>query len=84
MRVSAGSLAKMIAGLMHRQRKGGETAHRQGRKVLVSLGGGGGGKAVDDFPPVSADPKLRKKFIANLIDFCLANHYDGIDSYNFV
>lgn len=54
-------------------------AHRAGRKVLVSLGGGGGGRAVEGFPPVSASPELRKKFIANLIGFCRTNGYDGID-----
>ena len=54
-------------------------AHKAGRKVLVSVGGGGGGKAVEGFPPVSSSPKLRKIFIANLISFCLENGYDGID-----
>lgn len=56
-----------------------EAAHAAGRKVLVSVGGGGGGKAVEGFPPVSASPALRKKFIANLIDFCRGHGYDGID-----
>ena len=54
-------------------------AHAKGRKVLVSLGGGGGGKAVEGFPVVAADPALRTKFIANLIDFCQKHGYDGID-----
>lgn len=56
-----------------------ETAHKAGRKVLVSLGGGGGGRAVEAFPPVAANPPLRRKFISNLIDFCLTHGYDGID-----
>ena len=54
-------------------------AHAADRKILVSVGGGGGGKAVDGFAPVAADPELRGKFIANLIRFCDENGYDGID-----
>jgi chitinase len=56
-----------------------QAAHAHGRKVLVSVGGGGGGKAVEGFPIVSADPVLRAGFIANLIEFCRENGYDGID-----
>jgi chitinase len=54
-------------------------AHEAGRKVLVSLGGGGGGRAVEGFPPVAASRELRKKFISNLVDFCVTHGYDGID-----
>ena len=54
-------------------------AHEAGRKILVSVGGGGGGRAVEGFPPVAASAELRRKFIGNLIDFCARNGYDGID-----
>lgn len=56
-----------------------KAAHAAGRKVLVSLGGGGGGKSVDGFPPVAANPALRALFIRNLLDFCEKNEYDGVD-----
>ena len=56
-----------------------EAGHKAGRKILVSIGGGGGGKAVESFPTVAADPKLRAKFIKSLLDFCAAQGYDGID-----
>jgi len=56
-----------------------QAAHAAGRKVLVSLGGGGGGRAVDGFPPVAASPELRTIFIRNLLDFCEKNGYDGVD-----
>ncbi|MFH1071642.1 MAG: glycoside hydrolase family 18 protein [Candidatus Glassbacteria bacterium] len=53
--------------------------HAAGRKILVSIGGGGGGRAVEGFPPVAADPALRRKFIGNLLEFCRQHGYDGID-----
>lgn len=56
-----------------------KSAHEAGRKILVSVGGGGGGKALEGFAPIAADPGLRKRFIANLIGFCDEHGYDGID-----
>ncbi|HUU27402.1 MAG TPA: glycoside hydrolase family 18 protein [archaeon] len=56
-----------------------EAVHKAGRKILVSVGGGGGGKAVESFAPVAADRKLRARFIKNLIEFCGRHGYDGID-----
>jgi chitinase len=51
-------------------------AHKAGKKILISLGGWGqsGG-----FVPVAADSTVRKNFIKNLVDYCLARGYDGAD-----
>ncbi len=51
-------------------------AHRGGAKVSVALGGWGN---CTGFAPVTADPKLRKKFIKNVLDYCKKNGYDGVD-----
>jgi chitinase len=50
--------------------------HKAGKKILISLGGWGqsGG-----FAPVAADSTVRKKFVKNLVDYCLARGYDGAD-----
>ncbi|MCE5252074.1 glycoside hydrolase family 18 protein [bacterium] len=53
-----------------------EATHRAGRKITVALGGWGN---CTGFPPVTADPALRARFIANIMDFCRTNGYDGID-----
>ncbi len=51
-------------------------AHKNGVKVLVSLGGWGRDKG---FGPTAADPASRANFISNLVKFCKANNYDGAD-----
>ena len=56
-----------------------KAAHEAGRQILVSVGGGGGGRALEGFAPVAADARLRAVFIRNLISFCDENGYDGID-----
>lgn len=50
--------------------------HKAGKKILIALGGWGqsGG-----FAPVAADSTVRKKFVKNLVDYCLARGYDGAD-----
>jgi len=53
-----------------------QEAHKAGRKVLISLGGWG---QSNGFAPMAADSTIRKKFVKNLIDYCLARGYDGAD-----
>lgn len=53
-----------------------EAAHKGGGKVSIALGGWG---QCAGFPPVTADPALRKKFIKNVLDYCKKNGYDGVD-----
>lgn len=50
--------------------------HKAGKKILLALGGWGqsGG-----FAPMAADSTVRKKFVKNLVDYCLARGYDGAD-----
>jgi chitinase len=52
-----------------------ETAHENGVKVLMSLGGAGTGPAFRG----ALKPENRAKFIANTIDFAVSRGYDGID-----
>jgi len=53
-----------------------EETHRAGRKISVALGGWGNCKG---FPPMSADPVVRARFITNILEFCQNNGYDGVD-----
>jgi chitinase len=53
-----------------------DEAHRAGRKVLVSLGGWGQSSG---FSPMAADPSARAAFVQNVVRFCGANGYDGVD-----
>jgi len=54
------------------------TAHRAGRKVLLSLGGAGATQTAN-FSLVAGDTSLRRKFIANLVARLSAFGYDGAD-----
>ena len=58
-------------GLIH-------TAHRAGRKVLLSFGGAGTTQTAN-FALVAADTSLRRKFIANVVARLSAYGYDGAD-----
>ncbi len=53
-----------------------DAAHRAGRTVSISLGGGG---QTAGFPKVTADPVLRAVFVGNILDFCGRYGYDGAD-----
>jgi chitinase len=53
-----------------------DAAHKGGAKISVALGGWG---QCAGFPPMTADPAIRKKFIGNLLEFCRKNGYDGAD-----
>jgi chitinase len=53
-----------------------DSAHRAGRKVLISLGGWGQSQG---FSPMAADPSARAAFVQNVVRFCGANGYDGVD-----
>jgi chitinase len=52
------------------------TAHYNGKKIVVSLGGWGNSAG---FKPMAADPLKRKKFIRELTDFIKLHNYDGAD-----
>ncbi|MBN1901352.1 glycoside hydrolase family 18 protein [Candidatus Sumerlaeota bacterium] len=52
------------------------TAHENGVKVVVSIGGWGNDKG---FIPMVSDPKARKNFGKQLVNFCRENGYDGAD-----
>ena len=54
------------------------TAHRAGRKVLLSFGGAGTTQTAN-FSLVAADTALRRKFIANVAERLAAYRYDGAD-----
>jgi chitinase len=54
------------------------TAHRAGRKILLSFGGAGTTQTAN-FALVAADTALRRKFIANVVARLSAWHYDGAD-----
>ncbi len=51
-------------------------AHKAGRKVMIAFGGWGN---CEGFPPMSADPAIRAKFVENVMEFCRKNGYDGVD-----
>ncbi len=52
------------------------TAHRAGRKILISLGGAGQSGA---FAGIAADSAMRAAFAANLLTYVTVHHYDGAD-----
>jgi len=54
------------------------TAHRAGRKVLLSLGGAGTTQTTN-FALVASDTSLRRKFVANVVARLSAFGYDGAD-----
>lgn len=47
-------------------------------RVLLSVGGGGAHRS-DAFSTVAADPKLRARFVEELVALCLRYRLDGID-----
>jgi chitinase len=51
-------------------------AHAAGVKVILSLGGWGN---CAGFPGMSSTAANRTRFIGQLVDFCKANAYDGVD-----
>ena len=53
-----------------------QAAHLSGAKVIVALGGWGQSAG---FSPMAADTAARRRFITNLVSFCEANSYDGVD-----
>ncbi|MFC1509131.1 glycosyl hydrolase family 18 protein [Candidatus Omnitrophota bacterium] len=53
-----------------------EKCHASGRKIMVALGGWGNCKG---FPPMSADPEIRARFVKNIMEFCEEHGYDGVD-----
>jgi chitinase len=52
------------------------STHRQGRKILISLGGASESGA---FPIVTADTALRRTFINNIVLYVIRSEYDGVD-----
>ncbi len=53
-----------------------QRSHEAGVQVIVALGGWGQSAG---FSPMAADTTARKRFVQNLLDFCVANGYDGVD-----
>jgi chitinase len=53
-------------------------AHAAGVKVLVSIGGGGGGQGVQ-FNKMSASETARENFVSNVAAFLNKYGYDGVD-----
>jgi chitinase len=51
-------------------------AHSNGVKMIMSLGGWGNASG---FPGMSSTAANRSRFIGQVVDFCLANNYDGVD-----
>jgi chitinase len=51
-------------------------AHAAGVKMILSLGGWGN---CAGFPGMSATAANRTRFVGQLVDFCKANAYDGVD-----
>ncbi len=51
-------------------------AHAAGVKMIISLGGGG---HCAGFPGMSSSAAARSRFIAQVVGFCEANAYDGVD-----
>jgi chitinase len=51
-------------------------SHKAGKKILIALGGWGQSAG---FVPMAADSTVRKNFVKNLVDYCLARGYDGAD-----
>jgi chitinase len=54
------------------------TAHRAGRKILLSFGGAGTTQT-SNFALVAADTALRRKFVNNVVARLALYHYDGAD-----
>ena len=54
------------------------TAHRAGRKILLSFGGAGTTQTAN-FALVAADTALRRKFVNNVVGRLAAYRYDGAD-----
>jgi chitinase len=53
-------------------------AHAAGVKVLVSIGGGGGGQGAL-FNKMSASETARQTFVSNVVEFLSKYGYDGVD-----
>ncbi len=53
-----------------------DAVHQADRKILISMGGWG---QSNGFSPMAADSATRATFVANVVDFCLDNDYDGVD-----
>ena len=51
-------------------------AHQNGVKMILSLGGWGN---CGGFPGMSSSSANRSNFIGQVVSFCLANGYDGVD-----
>jgi len=51
-------------------------AHQNGVKMIMSLGGWGN---CAGFPGMSSTAGNRSRFIGQVVDFCRANSYDGVD-----
>ncbi len=51
-------------------------AHDNGVKVIISLGGWGN---AGGFAGMASTPESRRRFISQLLDFCMKNGYDGVD-----
>jgi chitinase len=51
-------------------------SHANGVKVILSLGGYGNSAG---FPRMAASPESRARFIGQVVEFCRANGYDGVD-----
>ena len=51
-------------------------AHASGVKMILSLGGWGN---CEGFPGMSSTAANRSRFIGQVVDFCRANAYDGVD-----
>jgi chitinase len=51
-------------------------AHKNGVKMIMSLGGWGNGWG---FPGMSSTSANRSRFIGQVVAFCAANGYDGVD-----
>ena len=53
-----------------------ETAHRNGVKVIMSVGGWGN---CEGFPAMAASAETRNRFISQVLEFLKLHHYDGVD-----
>ena len=53
-----------------------QAAHQAGVQVIVVLGGWDQSAG---FSPMAADTAARRRFIQNVLNFCVSNGYDGVD-----
>jgi chitinase len=53
-----------------------ETAHRNGVKVIMSIGGWGN---CDGFPAMASRASTRRRFVDQVTAFCRVQGYDGVD-----